>query len=187
MSLAKALVLAPNCAPAHAAMGGLFINTNRVQRGIEEFERALALDPNLARARGGIGLAHIFIGRAKEAEAHVMEALRLSPRDSRISHWFLHAGAAKACLGEYAAGVVWLRRSIDTNRNSPWAHFYLAACLAHLGRIDDARQEVAVGLAVNPKFTIRRFRAGVQSDNAVYVAQREQVIEGMRLAGAPEG
>jgi TolB-like protein/DNA-binding winged helix-turn-helix (wHTH) protein len=186
-NLAKALALAPNCAPAHAAMGGLLINTNRAQRGIEEFERALALDPNLARARAGIGLAHIFIGRAEETEAHVLEALRMSPRDSRISHWFLHAGGAKACLGEYAAGVVLLRKSIDTNRNNPWAHFYLAACLAHLGRIDDARQEVDAGLAVNPKFTICRFRAGVQSENATYLGQRERVIAGMCMAGAPEG
>jgi tetratricopeptide (TPR) repeat protein len=84
--LVKALALAPNCAPAHATMGGLLINTNRAQRGIEEFERALALDPNLARARAGIGLAHVFIGRAEETEAHVLEALRLSPatRESRI-------------------------------------------------------------------------------------------------------
>jgi len=186
-NLAKALALAPNCAPAHGTMGGLLINTNRAQRGIEEFERALALDPNLARARAGIGLAHIFIGRAEETEAHVLEALRLSPRDSRLSHWFLHAGGAKACLGEYAAGVVWLRKSTDTNRNNPWAHFYLATCLAHLGRIDEARSEVDAGLAVNPKFTIRRFRAGVQSDNATYLGQRERVILGMRMAGAPEG
>jgi tetratricopeptide (TPR) repeat protein len=81
---------------------------------------------------------------------------------------------------------VWLRKSIDTNRNNPWAYFYLAACLAHLGRVDDAREQVDAGLGVNPKFTTRRFRAGVQSDNAAYLAQRERVIEGMRMAGAPE-
>jgi hypothetical protein len=46
---------------------------------------------------------------------------------------------------------------------------------------------VKAGLAVDPNFTLRRFRAGAQSDNAVYLAQRARVIEGMRLAGVPEG
>ena len=39
---------------------------------------------------------------------------------------------------------------------------------------------------MDPKFTLKRFRAAASSDNAVYLAQRERIIEGMRLAGAPE-
>ena len=43
------------------------------------------------------------------------------------------------------------------------------------------------GLAVNPKFTIKRFRAGAESDHPVYLAGRERMYEGMRLAGVAEG
>jgi TolB-like protein/Tfp pilus assembly protein PilF len=185
-NLTKALALAPNHPFAHSTIGYLFCFTNRAQRGIEEFERALALDPNHARARAGIGFARILIGQAEETEAHVQQALRLSPRDARISQWLAHTGLAKSFLGEYEAAVGWLRKAIDANRNTQWAYFYLAACLAHLGRIDEARREVDAGLAVNPKFTPRRFRAGAQSSNPVYLAQRERMIEGMRLAGVPE-
>jgi tetratricopeptide (TPR) repeat protein len=128
----------------------------------------------------------VFIGRAQETETHVLEALRLSPRDTVISGWFLHAGSASAYLGEYKAAATWLRKSIDANRNNPWAYFYLAACLAHLGRLDEARQAVKSGLAVNPNFTIERFLAAKESDNPVFVAQYVRVAEGMRLAGAPE-
>jgi len=46
---------------------------------------------------------------------------------------------------------------------------------------------VKAGLAGNPRFTIKRYRAAASSDNAVYLAQRERIIEGMRLAGVPEG
>jgi hypothetical protein len=56
-----------------------------------------------------------------------------------------------------------------------------------LGRLDEARREVNAGLAVDPKFTLRRYRVGAQSDDPVYLAQRERVTEGMRLAGVPEG
>jgi len=46
---------------------------------------------------------------------------------------------------------------------------------------------VKAGLAVLPSLTLRRFRLGAQSDNPVYLVQRERIIEGMRLAGVPEG
>ena len=185
-SLAKALTLAPNHPFAHSTMGYLFCNTNRAQRGIEEFERALSLDPNDARARAGAGFARMFVGQAEQTEAHVLEALRLSPRDARIPQWLNQAGLAKSYLGEYEAAVGWLRKSIDANRNTHWAYFFLAASLAHLGRLDEARTEVKAGLAVNPKFTVKRFRAGVESNNVVFLAQRERVAEGMRMAGVPE-
>src|SRR5262245_435055 len=43
--------------------------------------------------------------------------------------------------------------------NYPFAKFLLAAALAHLGRVDQARAVVKEGLALDPNFTIRRFRA----------------------------
>jgi hypothetical protein len=43
------------------------------------------------------------------------------------------------------------------------------------------------GLAINPAFTISRFRDGAWSNNPAYLAQREHVYEGMRKAGLPEG
>ena len=33
---------------------------------------------------------------------------------------------------------------------------------------------------------MRRFRAGALSDNPIYLAQRERVVEGLRKAGVPE-
>jgi TolB-like protein len=186
MKVLKVLAAAPNHARAHLAMGHVLCATNRAALGIEEYERALAIDPNIAAARGAIGLACLFIGRAKETEAHVLEALRLSPRDTAISAWFLHVGSAKMHLDEYETAVTWLRKSIDANRNNFLAFFFLAACLAHLGRLNEARQSLQAGLAVNPKFTIKRFRAGNESDNPVFLAHSERQIQGMRMAGVPE-
>ena len=87
---------------------------------------------------------------------------------TRYRSWFQQAGLAKAYLGEFAQALPWNKKSIDANRNQFLGLFLLAACLAHLGRLDEARKEVKAGLAVNPKFTIARCRAGVQSDNAVF-------------------
>jgi TolB-like protein/class 3 adenylate cyclase/tetratricopeptide (TPR) repeat protein len=183
----KALSLAPDHALAHLALGGTYIFSNRAARGIAEFEQVLLLDRNSADARAYTGLAKFFLGRAAETEAHVLEAFRLSPRDMAAYQWMHIIGTAKIQLRAYAEAVAWLRRSIEANRNFPLTHFILAAALGLLGALDEARSAARAGLALNPSFTIRRLRAIVSSDNATYLAGRERVCEGLRLAGVPEG
>jgi len=65
-------------------------------------------------------------------------------------------------------------------------HFFLAAALARLGRLDEARSAVQAGATLNPTFTVSRFCAGAPSDNPTFLAQRERILEGMRKAGVPE-
>ena len=79
------------------------------------------------------------------------------------------------------------RRSNGLKPNYATGRFNLAATLVELSRIDEARAEVQVGLALNPGFTIRRYRAGAQSDNPLFLKRRERIIEDMRKAGVPEG
>jgi tetratricopeptide (TPR) repeat protein len=80
--LSKALRLRPDKAEAHAAKGFLRMLSNRAAQGIPECERALAIDRNLALAHAWIGSAKYLAGRNEETEAHVLEALRISPRDA---------------------------------------------------------------------------------------------------------
>ena len=186
-TLTKVLSLAPNNASAHFHMCWCLIVTNRGAEGIAECERALTLDPNLAAAHAAIGWAKLANGRAEETEAHVDEALRLSPRDRFAYDWVFWIGVAKMFLGADEEAVTWDHRAIQLNRNSWIVHFNLAATLAELGRLDEARAEAQAGLALEPKFTLRRYRAGAASDNPVFLKRREQIIEDMRKAGVPEG
>lgn len=186
-TLNKALSLAPQHALAHLLFGIVQILTNRAAQGIAECERALALNRNLAHAHAWMGLAKTYIGRAGEAETHVHEALRLSPRDPDSYRWLVMAGGAKLHLDAGREAVVWLRRSIETNRNNPLAQFWLADALARLGALDEAKAAARAALALDPSFTIRRLRANVPSDNPTFLAGRERICEGLRLAGVPEG
>ena len=92
------------------------------------------------------------------------------------------AGNAKSLLGLHEQAVAWFRRSIEANRNYPHAHFQLAAALAQLGRLDEAR------LALNPTFSMSRARVNwaALSDDPTFLAQNERVLEGLRMAGVPE-
>jgi TolB-like protein len=187
VTLTKVLSLAPNHAMAHYLVGLVQIYSKRAAQGIEECERALTLDRNLAVAHALIGFAKYVSGRGEETEAHVVEALRLSPRDSNANVWMVWVGNAKAQIGADEDAVLWLRRGIEANRNLPIGHFFLAAAFAAVNRHDDARDAARAGLVLDPGFTIRRFRASVASDNPTYLARRERIYEGMRQAGVPEG
>ena len=123
--LTKALSSFPNHAHGHAFLGYVEILTKRALEGIAECEHALALDRNLADAHGHIELGKIFTGRAEEAEAHIGEALRLSPRDPSAYAWLTEVGIAKNHLGDCEQAVLWCRRAIEANRNYPEAHFHL--------------------------------------------------------------
>jgi TolB-like protein/class 3 adenylate cyclase len=183
----KALSLAPDHAQAHRILGGVYIFTNRAAQGIAECERALELDRNLVGAHSAIGIAKYFMGRAAETEGHIVEALRLSPLDVFAHRWMHIAGMAKIQIGADTEAVAWLRRSIEANRNFPPAHFWLAAALGLLGALNEARSAAKMGLAIDPSFTISRLLVTQASDNMKYIAGRERVCEGMRMAGVPEG
>ena len=140
--LTRALLSVPDHAVGHSLLGFVEILTKRAAEGIAECEHASTLDRNLATARFAIGLAKVFIGRAQETEAHIAEALRLSPRDTTAYIWMTTAGSAKLHLGSYEHAVAWFRRAIEANRNNPPAYLNLAAALAQLGRLDEARSAV---------------------------------------------
>ena len=188
VKLTKALSSVPDHPRGHLWLGAVHIWTRRAAEGIAECEHSLALDQNLAHAHSIIGRGKVFVGRAEETEAHVAEALRLSPRDTMAYIWMYFAGLAKLNLGGYEQAIAWFRRAIEANRNYPLPYFQLAAALAQLGRLDEARSAVKAGLALNPTYAISRARAAwtAMSDHPTHLAQIEPILEGMRKAGVPE-
>ena len=187
--LTSVLSLVPDHARGHVTLGLVYMATKRASECVAECEHALALDRNLATAHGLIGSSKLQLLRPEETEAHVLEALRLSPRDMGAYHWTYNAGVAKVALGLHDQALVWLRRTVEANRNHPYAHFVLGATLARLGRQDEARSAVKAGLALYPSFAVSRFSAfwlTSATDKPTYVAQFGPLWEAMRMAGVPE-
>ncbi len=186
--LTKALSTAPDHPGGHMWLGLVNIFTKRAPQGIAECEYALTLDRNLAAASASIGFAKILTGRAEETEAHVTEALRLSPRDSAAYIWLSHAGLANAHLSDWEQAVIWCRRAIEANRNYSRAYILLAVALAHLGRLDESLASARAGIAINPSFTVSRARVNwtALSSDPTYLSQLDPIFEGMRKAGIPQ-
>jgi hypothetical protein len=72
----------------------------------------------------------------------------------------------------------------------PIGYFLIAGAAAQalLGSQSEARAAAPqAGLALDPTFTMRGYRAGVSSDNTTFLSGRESINEGMPIAGVPEG
>ena len=185
--LTKALSLSPGNAWAHYLMCRVLVNSKRQVEGIAECNRALQLNPNLATAQAMIGFAELVNGHAEKTESHELDAMRVSPRDTEANVWLGYLAESKQFLSLDEDAVTWYRRSLEINGNRPVTYFYLASALAQLGRLEEASSAAQAGLALDPLFTLRRYNAGAQSDNPIFLKQRERIIEGMRRAGIPEG
>jgi len=180
------LELAPRSAAAHLAYGRVLFAMSRPERALRELELARRLDPNLAAIHGYLGQIKIALGRASETRAHVEEAMRLSPQDPLLRLWHFLIGLAEVYLGRVVRGIESLRKSVEIDRGWALAQFTLAGALALAGLLVEAAEVRAVAQQLAPNFTIAKFRAETISDNPVYMAQRENLYEGLRLAGVSE-
>jgi tetratricopeptide (TPR) repeat protein len=81
-----------------------------------------------------------------------------TPRAARRGDERVARGRRGGCADEES--VTWYHRAIQLDRNYWIVDFNLAATLAELGQLDEARAKAQAGLALEPKFTLRRYRAG---------------------------
>jgi adenylate cyclase len=148
---------------------------------IEAFKAALALSPSCSIA---LILGSIAMGWANEAELALEwgeRALRLSPFDRLI--FGAHIGLAVGYFASrcYEEAVNAARRAIQSNPGFSVAHWVLAASLAELGRIPEAKVATARVLALAPNFTIAGTCAGI----GVPATLAAPFTEACRAAGLP--
>jgi len=135
---------------------------------------ALSLNPNYARGWNISGNLRLFAGQFDIAIEHLEAALRLSPR-ARVGTSLVAIGYAHFFSRRFDEAVPKLLLAIQEDPSYPGPYRVLAACYAHMGRLDDAREVVerlrALTLVVIPDGSYLR--------NA---EQRELWLSGLRLA-----
>lgn len=143
-----------------------------------EFARAIELDPNEADAWAALSDISVLAGRVEEGLEQIRKAFRLNPFPA--SWYYLPLGQALYAAGEYQAAVEALRRD-ETHRTS--SRRFLAASLAQLGHLEEARAEAELFLVGNPDFRIGHW---VTMEPFRDAALRERFVDGLRKAGLPE-
>jgi adenylate cyclase len=145
-----------------------------IDAAVELIDRALAFNPSFAIGWQRSGWLRLWNGKPDLAIKHFETALRLSPRD-RPAGSFMGIGAGHFFARRFDDAVAMALRSLKGYPG--WAPTYrlLAACYAHMGRLDDAREVVKRLRAITPVVV----PSGTQFRNTEH---RELYLSGLRLA-----
>jgi TolB-like protein len=174
----KAVSLEPGDAGCRWVLAYLFAYERRFTEAETEFACAIRLDPNEADLWAALSDVTVLAGRTGEGLEHIRKAFRLNPFPA--SWYYLALGQAQYALRDYEAAIETLSRD-ETYRTS--SRRFLAASLAQLGRLDEARAEADLFLVGNPDFTISHWAAMEPFRDA---ATRDHFVDGCRKAGLPE-
>lgn len=142
-------------------------------------DHALALNPSYARGWYVSGVLRWFAGQADIAIEHVEASMRLSP-GARIGMAVSTIGAAHFLSRRFDQALPKLLLAIQEDPDYPVSHRYLAACYAHIGRLDEAREVVARLRAITPLVVS-------SADYLRNAEQRELLMSGLRLAAGETG
>ncbi len=112
-------------------------------------DRALALNPSFARGWYLSGIIRSFGGAHDVAIEHLETALRLSPREA-LGHPLSAMGMAYFFTRRFDDAAAKLVLAIQDHPGFAIPYRTLAACYAHMGRLDDARAIVARLRAITP-------------------------------------
>jgi len=174
----RAVTLDPDDAGCRWVLAYLLAYDRRFAEADAEFAKAIELHPNEADAWAALSDITVLAGRVEEGLQHIRTAFRLNPFPT--SWYYLTLGQAQYAAGDYEAAVETLSRD-ETYRTS--SRRFLAASLAQLGRLDDARAEAELFLVGNPGFRIGHWARMEPFRDA---ATLEHFIDGFRKAGLPE-
>jgi len=141
-------------------------------------DRALTLNPSFARGWLVSGLLRLFAGQPDLAIEHVETCLRLSPRE-RVGTALSVMGQAYFLKRRFEEAESTLLFALQDYPGFPPAYRGLAACYAHMGRLDEARAIVIRLRAIIPQV--------VPSDLPFRNPEhRELYLSGLRLAAGEE-
>jgi tetratricopeptide (TPR) repeat protein len=179
----RALDADPNDAMAMGLLGWERILFRGDYAGLALCSRAVELNPNNRAILDLAAVAHLYAGELDQVIAYSMRALQLSPGAPDAFACIGHIAEAHFSARRFEEAVEWAQRSIDIEKGFVFNRLFLAMSYAHLGRIEEARQEMKVVAALRPDFTIAYWR-----DDKLRSPERKKLwIDGMRLAGMPEG
>jgi TolB-like protein/class 3 adenylate cyclase len=137
-------------------------------------DRALALNPSFARGWNLSGSLGVWAGQPDLAIQRVETALRLSPRE-RMGQPLYQMGLAYFFKRQFDEAAARLLLAIQDNPGFPPSYRTLAACYAHMGRLDEARAIVAKLCAITPLVVLSELPFRNPDDRALF-------LTGLRLA-----
>jgi tetratricopeptide (TPR) repeat protein len=182
---ARALAVGPDNSTCLASAAFTYaVLASRFEEALDLVDRALMLHPNSVFVRNRAGAVHAVCGESDKAIAQCEAARRMNPLDSKkgVTYTFAVLSTALYFARRFEESIEAGRRALAF---TPWANTarkYVATSLAQLGRIDEARTEIAELSKYQPDASLALFR--LQPFHHDWM--RELHLDGLRKAGLRE-
>jgi len=152
-----------------------------VDRSCRWLDRAYAINPDSLVVLSTGAVARLYAGQYGIAAEYARRAAELSPLDPEtLTHHI--TGVSLVFRRRLEEALPFLKRAVqDHPRNN--ASLFLASALAHLGRLEEARDAMRQYVAARPNVGLSQLNRHRQWRVA---ADYDFVLEGARLAGLPE-
>ncbi|NIM00361.1 MAG: tetratricopeptide repeat protein [Acidobacteria bacterium] len=135
-------------AQARNNLGNVLFRRGDYEEALKWYERALAIRPDYLVALYHRGWVLRHFNRNEEAEAAFNRCLELSPqgareRSTRLDCLFF-AGTMRFRAEDYEGAAAAMTRLIESNAGHIEARYYLGMAYRHLGRVDEAREQLEI-------------------------------------------
>ncbi|QDW37829.1 adenylate/guanylate cyclase domain-containing protein [Bradyrhizobium sp. KBS0727] len=127
-------------AMAHAVLAHMMMWGGQWEAAIAEARTAVALNPNSAFVISMLGCVLGFGGYREEALERLQQAMRASPHDPLIWLWSIWRALLQFFSRDFVAALQTLRQVVRLRPSYAPPFEYVAASLAYLGQLDEARE-----------------------------------------------
>jgi adenylate cyclase len=127
-------------AMAHAVLACMIFFGGEWEAAIAQARTALTLNPNNAFAAGMLGALLAQGGYPDEAIDPLRNAMRLSPHDPLTWAWTFWIGLSQFFSRHFGDAAETMRQVVRLRPGFSSGYVYLAASLAHLGRLDEGHE-----------------------------------------------
>jgi tetratricopeptide (TPR) repeat protein len=110
---------------------------------IEELKLAIKEYPSFSQAFNELGVQYLKLNELEKADEAFQEAVKINP-DAVSS--LINRGITNVLMKRYGEAVPILRKSLQKNKQSAVAHYFLGQALANLGLFDEAEKELLASL-----------------------------------------
>jgi adenylate cyclase len=175
-----AVALDGNNAFAHSCLSFALFGRGDLRGAWAEADRAVALSPNLASGYFQRGTALIHSGRPREGLIDLRMNLKLEPRGSNLATSLHHVAIGLYFSRAYDEAVEAAQDAVRSFPEYPSSYRWLAAALAQLGCVEEAKKALGKAIAIAPAPFLRQRAPWYRPEDYAHF------LEGLRKAGLPE-
>src|SRR5689334_16327095 len=128
-------------------LGVAYLNQQKLDQGLKEFQNAAALDKNNATVQLNLGIALLNLSRVPPAEEALQRAAQLDPKNSAV--WF-NFGMLHRNNGEAARSITDFSKAAQLAPNDPNTHYFLGDDYAQEQKYAEAEREFRRAVELDP-------------------------------------